>query len=130
MPSAPPPRLSICAGAPSRRRRISCLTSPRHSSRPELYLTPSRNRGGRKRLADSLPPDGHATRPSPVPARHNDNGAPPSCTARLNGPRHPSLGSIAEILSRVDFFQESVVARVEQIVNSRHNDVCQDIQEL
>jgi len=37
-----------------------------------------------------FPPTQRHLKPSPVPARHNDNGAPPSCTTRLNGPWHPS----------------------------------------
>ena len=76
------PRLSICAGAPSRRRRITCLTSRRHSSRTD-DMTPSRNRGGRKRLADSLPPDGPVTRPSPVPLI-TDPGTPRSAVSHMH----------------------------------------------
>ena len=50
------PRLSICAGAPSRRRRITCLTSRRHSSRTD-DMTPSRKRGGERDSRNpSLPP--------------------------------------------------------------------------
>ena len=37
MPAVPPPQLSICAGAASRRQRISCRTGPRHSPRRQLY---------------------------------------------------------------------------------------------
>ena len=43
-------------------------------------MTPSRNRGGRKRLADSLPPDGPVTRPSPVPLI-TDPGTPRSAVS-------------------------------------------------